>query len=73
MAENGRLLLIETVIPPGNGPFFHKFMDLNMMVMTGGRERTGDEYRTLLKTAGLKTARIIPTSSELSVVEAVRA
>jgi hypothetical protein len=73
MAENGRLLLIEAVIPPGNGPFFHKFMDLNMMVMTGGRERSGNKYQALLESAGFKLARIIPTSSELSVIEAVRA
>jgi SAM-dependent methyltransferase len=72
MSPNGKLLLIEAVIPPGNGPFFHKFMDLNMMVMAGGRERTGDEYRALLKSAGCELARIIPTSSELSVIEAVR-
>jgi cyclopropane fatty-acyl-phospholipid synthase-like methyltransferase len=72
MTEHGRLLLIEAVIPPGNGPFFHKFMDLNMMVMTGGRERTGDEYQALLKSAGCKLTRIVPTSSELSVIEAVR-
>ncbi len=72
MAENGRLILIEAVIPSDNSPFFHKFMDLNMMVMTGGLERTGDEYRALLKSAGLRLTRIIPTSSELSVIEAVR-
>ena len=54
MAENGRLLLIEAVIPPGNEPFFHKFMDLNMMVMTGGRERTEAEYRALLHVCGLQ-------------------
>ncbi len=72
MAENGRLLLIEAVIPPGNGPFFHKFMDLNMMVMTGGRERTEAEYRALLSAAGFKLTRIVPTQFELSVIEAMR-
>ena len=72
MAENGRLLLIEAAIPSGNEPLFHKFMDLNMMVMTGGRERTGAEYRALLTAAGFKQTRIIPTSSELCVIEAVR-
>jgi len=43
-----------------------------MMVMAGGRERSESEYRALLKAAGLKLARIVPTSSELSVIEAVR-
>jgi O-methyltransferase domain/Dimerisation domain len=73
MAENGRLLLIEAAIPAGNEPFFHKFMDLNMMVMTGGRERTGAEYRALLTAAGFKLMRIVPAGFELSVIEAALA
>jgi hypothetical protein len=72
MAENSRLLLIEAVIPSGNEPLFHKFMDLNMMVMTGGRERTEAEYRALLSAAGFKLTRIVPTQFEMSVIEAVR-
>lgn len=36
MVEQGKLLLVEAVIPRGNKPFFGKFMDLNMPVMTGG-------------------------------------
>src|SRR5512143_949338 len=51
MAEKSRLLLIEAPIPPGSGHFFYKSMDLNMMVMTGGRERTEEEYRELLAAA----------------------
>jgi hypothetical protein len=48
-------------------------MDLNMMVMTGGRERTAAEYRSLLETAGFRLARIVPTATEMSVIEAVPA
>jgi hypothetical protein len=48
-------------------------MDLNMMVMTGGRERTAAEYRSLLETAGFRLARIVPTVTEMSVIEAVPA
>jgi hypothetical protein len=48
-------------------------MDLNMLVMTGGRERTEDEYRAMLAAAGLNVARIISTRSEMSVLEAARA
>jgi hypothetical protein len=73
MLGRGRLLLIEAVIPAGNAPAFHKFMDLNMMVMTGGRERTAAEYRALLETAGFRLARIVPTATEMSVIEAVPA
>jgi hypothetical protein len=48
-------------------------MDLNMLVMTGGRERTETEYRALLASAGLKLTQVIPTHTEMSVIEAVRA
>jgi ubiquinone/menaquinone biosynthesis C-methylase UbiE len=73
MTEDSRLLLIEAVIPPGNDRFFYKFMDLNMMVMTGGRERTEAEYRELLAAAGFRLTRIVPTEFELVVMETVRA
>ncbi len=72
MAENGRLLLVEAVVPHGSEPHFSKFIDLNMLVMTGGRERTGDEYRTLLEASGFKLTRIIPTDSPMSVIEGER-
>jgi hypothetical protein len=70
MAKDGKLLLIEAAIPPGNGRFFYKFMDLNMMVMTGGRERTEAEYRELLAAAGFRLLRIVPTEFEVAVIEA---
>ncbi len=73
MTENSKLLLVEAVIPHGNTPFFHKFMDLTMLVIAGGRERTEAEYRALLEAAGFRLTQIIPTPSEMSVIEAVRA
>lgn len=73
MVENGKLLLVEAVIPRGNTPSFHKFMDLNMLVMTGGRERNEAEYQALLEAAGFRLTRIIPTQSEMSVIEGARA
>jgi ubiquinone/menaquinone biosynthesis C-methylase UbiE len=72
MAKGGKLLLIEAVIPRGNEPFFGKLIDLNMLVMTGGRERTEDEYRALFEAAGFKLLNIIPTPSPMSVIEGVR-
>jgi hypothetical protein len=72
MKENGKLLLVEAVVPPGSEPHFSKFIDLNMLVMTGGRERTEEEYRKLLAVAGFRLTRIIPTPSAMSVVEARR-
>jgi hypothetical protein len=73
MAANGRVLLVEAVIQPGTATSFSKYVDLNMLVMTGGRERTKAEYRALLDSAGLRLTRIIPTYTEMSVLEAVQA
>jgi hypothetical protein len=72
MAAGGKLILIEAVVPADNEPHFGKFIDLNMLVMTGGRERTAEEYRTLLEAAGFKVTRIVPTESPMSVIEAER-
>ncbi|HZS05539.1 MAG TPA: methyltransferase [Blastocatellia bacterium] len=71
IADNGKLLLVETVIAPGNEPSFGKFMDLNMLVMTGGRERTEAEFSALFSRAGFRLTRIIPTESPVCVIEAV--
>jgi hypothetical protein len=72
MLPNGKLFVIEAVIPSGNEPFFHKFMDLNMLVMTGGRERTEAEYRALFETAGFHLDRVTSTPTEVAVLEGVR-
>jgi O-methyltransferase domain/Dimerisation domain len=73
MTMDAKLLLIESVIPPGNEPAFAKFMDLNMLVMTGGRERSESQYRELLAAAGFALSRIVPTPSPFCVIEATRA
>src|SRR5436309_3765406 len=72
LAENGKLILVEAVVPPGSDFHFSKFMDLNMLVMTGGRERTGEEFRKLYEAAGFRLTRIVPTESPFSVLEGVR-
>jgi hypothetical protein len=75
MAENGKLLLVEGIIPPGNEPSFGKLVDLNMLVMAGGGERTEAEYRALLAAAGFQLTNVVPLQSPLSfsVIEGVRA
>jgi hypothetical protein len=74
LAPGGRVLILEQVIPPGNDPSPAKLLDLNMLVMAeGGRERTPGEYALLLEQAGLRLAKIHPTPSPISVVEAVAA
>jgi hypothetical protein len=71
MPPHARLMLIERVVPAGNGPSFAKWMDLNMLVIAGGRERTEAEYRHLYARAGLELRRIIPTASDMSLIEGV--
>jgi ubiquinone/menaquinone biosynthesis C-methylase UbiE len=71
LTENGKLILVEAVIPAGSEMHFAKFMDLNMLVMTGGRERTEAEFRDLYERAGFRLTRIVPTESPFSVIEGV--
>ena len=71
MAGNGKLLLVEMIIPPGNAPDFGKWLDVGMLVYTGGRERTASEYGDLLAGNGFRLTRIVPTQSSVSVIEAV--
>lgn len=68
----GKVLVVETVIPPGNEPSFGKWLDL-MMLLVDGRERTQEEYRRLFSEAGLSLKRIIPTAAGVSVIEGIRA
>lgn len=72
MSPGNKLLLVESVIPPGNDPFMGKFLDLTMMLIPGGKERTEDEYRELYDRAGFDLVRVVPTTTEVSVVEGAR-
>jgi hypothetical protein len=72
MDPGTKLLLVEQVIPPGNDPHPSKFDDLNML-MHAGRERTAIEFRVLLESAGFVLTRILPTPSQWSVIEGIRA
>jgi len=67
--STGKLLVIEMVIPPGNDANLGKLLDLNMLVMPGGQERTEAEYRKLYESAGFKLERIVPTKTQVSVIE----
>ena len=72
LPENGKLILVEAVVPEGSEPHFAKFIDLNMLVMTGGRERTAEEFRLLYEASGFTLKRIINTESPFSVIEGIR-
>jgi hypothetical protein len=73
MGGRGRLLLVEAVLPPGDAPHPGKMLDLVMLTVTGGRERSEAEYAALLAAAGFTLTRVVPTASQASVIEAVPA
>ncbi|MEA2760657.1 MAG: hypothetical protein QOH65_3594 [Methylobacteriaceae bacterium] len=71
IAPGGKLLIIETVLPKGDAPHHAKLMDLLMLTVTGGAERTADEFAHLLAVADFKLTRIFLTSTHQSVIETV--
>ncbi|HKP55669.1 MAG TPA: methyltransferase [Polyangiales bacterium] len=70
MAPSARVLLYETVVGPRNTASLGKFLDLEMIVHAGGRERTVDEYRALFASAGLSLERVLATAGPMSIIEA---
>jgi hypothetical protein len=72
MRGNGKVILIESVISGMNQPDLGKWIDLEMLAMPGGKERTEEEYRDLLAKAGFKLTRVVPNKSPLAVIEAVK-
>jgi hypothetical protein len=73
MADGGRVLVVDTVIPPGNAPHGGKVLDVMMMASLPGRERTEAEFGKLFAQAGLRLSRVISTPTALSITEAVAA
>src|SRR6476646_2270666 len=67
----GKLLVVDWVIQPGNNFSPGKFLDLQMLIFPGGRERSEPEFRQLLEASGWKLSRIIPTAAGDSIVEGV--
>lgn len=73
LGPRGKVLIVDAVVPPGNSSHYGKLLDLEMLVLTPrGRERTKSEFTKLLRGAGFRLARVIPTKCPLSVVEAVK-
>jgi len=68
--SDGGLLLVEWALPEGNMPSFSKQVDIAMMLLTGGMERTLEEYRRLLAESGFRLNRAIMTAAELIILEA---
>lgn len=71
MTSVSKLLLIEIVLPPAGVPSFGKLLDLEMLVIAGGQERTEREYCNLLGQAGLQLKQVIPSAAPQSIIEAV--
>jgi hypothetical protein len=73
MGENSKLLIVENVVSSGNQPSHGKLTDIEMLLLTsGGRERTKDEFAQLFAAAGFQLTKITPTSCPLSVIEATK-
>jgi hypothetical protein len=70
--KRGTVVLLESVIPAGPEPDMGKFIDIEMLALPGGRERTAEEFAALFERSGFKLMKIVPMKSALSVVEAVR-
>lgn len=69
MTPWSKLLVVEMLVPPGNEPSVAKMLDLEMLVITGGKERTQEEYRHLLEVSGFKLTQVIPTKAGINVLE----
>lgn len=69
LPTDGRVILVEAVIPPAGQPGMSAVMDLEMLVMPGGKERTEQEFRDLFDRSGFTLTRIVPTQSPVSVLE----
>jgi len=66
----GKVILLEAVLAPGNEPHLGKWIDIEMLAMPGGRERTEEDFRQLFARAGLRLTRVVPNPSPLAVIEA---
>ena len=73
MADQGKIIILETLIEPGNKPALGKRLDLVMMAGTeGGRERTREEFRMLLEQSGIEIKKIIRTVAPFWVIEVIK-
>lgn len=72
-AADAKLILLEAVLSPGNDPHMGKWLDLEMLVMVGGRERTEEDFRALFEKSGWRLNRVVKTKSPICVIEAEKA
>jgi ubiquinone/menaquinone biosynthesis C-methylase UbiE len=72
MKPTGRVLVIEAIVPSGPEDHFSKWLDLHMLVLNGGRERTEGEFAELFARAGLELRSVHHTPTILNIIEGVR-
>jgi len=68
--SHAKLLLIEEMVPDAPGPAWSKVLDIHMLVLIGGKQRTRAEYEALLDAAGFSLQREIDTGAGISILEA---
>jgi hypothetical protein len=73
MPSESRLLILEAVVPEGNDPALAKLVDMVMLALTGGQQRTEAEFRTLLAASGFGIAQVLPLDPINSLIEATPA
>lgn len=72
MEPGARLLIIEMIIPPGKSFSIVRLLDLEVLVMGEGKERTETEYRELIESAGFYISKIIPAENDVVVIECIK-
>ncbi|MFL6374408.1 MAG: methyltransferase [Pyrinomonadaceae bacterium] len=72
MPAGAKVLIIDAIVPGPNEPHFSKFLDLEMLMLPGGKERTEEEFRGLLEKSGFTMTRVIPTQSNVCIIEAAK-
>lgn len=73
LKPDGKVLLAETLVPAGDQPAQIKLIDVVMLAVTGGLERTEAQYASLFAAAGLRLERVIPAGDSICILEAMAA
>ena len=71
-SKRGKVILLEMVLRGAGELDLGKLLDIEMLAMPGGRERSAEEFKALFARSGFEMTKVVPTKSPLSVVEAVR-
>ena len=71
MNTGSRLLIVEYLIEPGPNFSVAKLLDIEVLVMGGGRERTVEEYKALLSSAGITLTNTIPANGGIALLECI--